>query len=816
MSSGQIYNIRFSTRILILLLSTLVWESTFFGEAEVWSEEGTKAVEILSHETPSTIILDFPYTVSITVLNNDRLWLEGGKVRLSYHLLNTAGKVVAFDFDRTPMPRNVKKGETIELQARVYIPKGKTKPGKYLLQWDVVEEGVKWYHTKNLINRSDTLVQVVDKDLYGTQDHPSPAGFIQFLIGLILVLFLPGILLCVILIPKFGTLSLTQRIIFSCLYGFAYCNLISIAFSVISLPLTPSVYIGSVSVFCLACFLCHAKQTGLNSLPGQFKNGFKDAVIPIRFMLLREFTSLVPAVLAGVLVFSIWKSYITFPNVYDLATHSSFIRKIYDGGLSLGSQIYGPDVPWTQPDKGFYPLCLHRVVAMISHISGLNPVFALFYFISFLIFCTPVALQIFAQNYFPSLSHVFLIGLAASLFTIFPFEPVSWGGAPLIAATVLMPALLCIVQYFLNKPSLRLAFGIGLLSTALFSNHPTELYTVAIISIFLMTRNVLVLSDGDLIRQNVKKVFLFGLVSVLIFFIVLLPEMQSILYTQMARAGQGFIRVPDHWPLTVIFLKFQLWPIDVSTVLIWMGTGYIVFTKKFRVLLAIALFFFGIALIENYVNTPLGNLWNHRVARVYYNSYLFTPILIGSGLYLVLRVLQYEDRTFIHMVKSVILFVLICFFAFCKPQYNLIKRQLHDYFKRYSGMTVEDYEAIMWLGQNATETPHVVMNQHGDSSFWLYPLTGIPIFRQRTNVDMPYPDIASRVRLQQQVASGDTALLMGNARKYGLKYVYISNNIVPLENSPYERFSPKVFDEKKDLFRLVFRNSTVSIYEIML
>jgi len=814
---GQ-FRSRFRKCLPILVISALLWAINILGAGEGWSKEKEKAVEILSHNTPSTIIFDFPYNVSVTILNNDRLWPKDGKIKLSYHLLDTNGKLVAFEFDRTRMPRNVKKGEIVELGAPVYIPKGKIKPGKYILQWDIVEEGVKWYYAKSLVNKSDALVNIIAKDLYGKQTHPGFIGFIQFLMGLIVVLFLPGILLAVIFIPKFGNFSLTQRFIFSCIYGFVYCNIISIAFSVFSWPLTSSLYIGLICVSYLLGLLCYVKKTGFASLLCHSKQGVKRIATARQVMifLFREGVSLAPAGLAAVLILSIWQDYITFPNLFDLTSHASFTRKIYDGGLSLGSQIYGPEVPWTIPGKGFYPLGLQRVVAMVAQLSGLNPVFALFYFIIFLIFCAPVTLQIFVQNYYSSLVHMFLIGLSAALYTIFPYEPVSWGGVPLIAATVLMPVLLCIVQYFIEKPSLKLAFGIGLLSTAIFSTHPTELYTVAIISIFLLIRYFVILSDGNLIRQNGIKVLLFGSVAVCILFIVLLPELRAIVYTQMVRAGEGFVRVPDHWPLKLLFLKLHLWPLDVSTVLLYLGVGYIIFTKKFRVLLGIALFFIGITLIENYVNTPFGNLWNHRVARVYYNSYLFNPILIGSGLYLIYRMLQYKDNYFIHRFKSAVLFVLIAFLIFCKPEYDVIKRQLDGYFKRASGMTAEDYDAVMWLRENAKEFPVTVLNQHGDSSFWIYPLTGIPIFWHRTNVSLPYPDTISRVKLQQHVAGGDLSLLKSYASKYGLKYVYISKNVVPLENSPYKRFSSKVFDDNKKLFRLVFSNQMVRIYEIMI
>ena len=63
-------------------------------------------------------------------------------VRLAYHWYDTAGERVIWDGLRTPLPRDVRAGETITLDALVIAP---PKAGDYVFEWDLVDEGVEWF-----------------------------------------------------------------------------------------------------------------------------------------------------------------------------------------------------------------------------------------------------------------------------------------------------------------------------------------------------------------------------------------------------------------------------------------------------------------------------------------------------------------------------------------------------------------------------------------------------------------------------------------------------------------------------------------------
>lgn len=71
-------------------------------------------------------------------------WRSRGKegVQLAYHWLDPLGNAIVWDGIRTSLPRVVRPGETVEVDAPVLAPRP---PGSYLLAFDLVEELRFWF-----------------------------------------------------------------------------------------------------------------------------------------------------------------------------------------------------------------------------------------------------------------------------------------------------------------------------------------------------------------------------------------------------------------------------------------------------------------------------------------------------------------------------------------------------------------------------------------------------------------------------------------------------------------------------------------------
>jgi SAM-dependent methyltransferase len=78
------------------------------------------------------------------------LWLheprpEGGHVALGGHLYGAGRSLLALDHFRSPLPRSVAPGESVEAVCRFEAP---PRPGRYLLELDMVDEGIAWFGSR--------------------------------------------------------------------------------------------------------------------------------------------------------------------------------------------------------------------------------------------------------------------------------------------------------------------------------------------------------------------------------------------------------------------------------------------------------------------------------------------------------------------------------------------------------------------------------------------------------------------------------------------------------------------------------------------
>ncbi|MCB0192024.1 MAG: N-acetylmuramoyl-L-alanine amidase [Anaerolineae bacterium] len=104
--------------------------------------------EYLSHDVPRQLTAGKTVIVKITLQNAGLFqWVRDGDkpFRLGFQWYDTNNQLVqlplAFDF-RTPLPRTIAPGGTIELQAKLRTP---DQPGSYRLRWDMVHEMVTWF-----------------------------------------------------------------------------------------------------------------------------------------------------------------------------------------------------------------------------------------------------------------------------------------------------------------------------------------------------------------------------------------------------------------------------------------------------------------------------------------------------------------------------------------------------------------------------------------------------------------------------------------------------------------------------------------------
>jgi hypothetical protein len=105
-------------------------------------------------DLPPIVQANETYSVAVRVRNTGSLtWPQGGTpnaVRLGYHWLDSGGHPVVqlpADDHRSPLSRDVPFGQTYDFEgALVTTP---ITPGIYTLAWDMVHEGISWFHDAN-------------------------------------------------------------------------------------------------------------------------------------------------------------------------------------------------------------------------------------------------------------------------------------------------------------------------------------------------------------------------------------------------------------------------------------------------------------------------------------------------------------------------------------------------------------------------------------------------------------------------------------------------------------------------------------------
>ena len=108
---------------------------------------GSYQIEWVSVNAPATLKTSEVTTVPVTVRNAGSAPIASAQLALSYHWNDAADpqRVIVWDGLRTAVGRPLGPGESYAAGLRVQAP---DRPGEYLLNVDLVREGVAWFSKK--------------------------------------------------------------------------------------------------------------------------------------------------------------------------------------------------------------------------------------------------------------------------------------------------------------------------------------------------------------------------------------------------------------------------------------------------------------------------------------------------------------------------------------------------------------------------------------------------------------------------------------------------------------------------------------------
>lgn len=100
---------------------------------------------------PANATIVAPLTAQVKLVNSSSFtWPAAGSaaVRLAYHWLDPVGQVIVWDGQRSTLAADVPVGGTVTVPVTIATP---AKPGSYVLQIDLVREGVTWFSAAGVV-----------------------------------------------------------------------------------------------------------------------------------------------------------------------------------------------------------------------------------------------------------------------------------------------------------------------------------------------------------------------------------------------------------------------------------------------------------------------------------------------------------------------------------------------------------------------------------------------------------------------------------------------------------------------------------------
>jgi len=142
------------------------------------------AFTVLDQEHPWLVFSGAGRNVRMRVRNDGTMtWIPGGTFSMCYHWSRSDEVEEANEGIRTPIPRVVKPGETVEIVARLDAP---PELGRVGIQWDMVHENVCWFSQKDPTGEPWRRIVVLPNPVEGARGATFAAILLLALVGLVI------------------------------------------------------------------------------------------------------------------------------------------------------------------------------------------------------------------------------------------------------------------------------------------------------------------------------------------------------------------------------------------------------------------------------------------------------------------------------------------------------------------------------------------------------------------------------------------------------------------------------------------------------
>lgn len=160
--------------LLVLVALVLVGKPTTRLRLTTETEQAWYQVRYDVKETVSAAPGQQVLVPVIVTNTGERSWLPDGEFffSLSYHLHDDEGQTVTYDGLRSPLPGIVAPGESASIEGLIRAPE---EPGRYTVEWDMVQESVTWFSWKDAPTFTTDLLVKAGQPTHGAEIAVSPS-----------------------------------------------------------------------------------------------------------------------------------------------------------------------------------------------------------------------------------------------------------------------------------------------------------------------------------------------------------------------------------------------------------------------------------------------------------------------------------------------------------------------------------------------------------------------------------------------------------------------------------------------------------------
>jgi hypothetical protein len=378
--------------------------------------------------------------------------------------------------------------------------------------------------------------------------------------------------------------------------------------------------------------------------------------------------------------------------------------------------------------KEYYPLSLHSSLALQHRMTGasighlLNAVIVLFAALLF-------PLSLFALTRFLIPEEPLVAGFAAvigSLVTMFPYETISWGLIPLMAATTLIPiTVLLLIRTIYNDWSRAAALLTGLVVAGEFALHNSEVSLIvgltALSLIFGVKRHVAW-------RDVVTRILLIGVVAV----ILLAPTWLQIMSGGGERDAD---RVSGTVGLSGSVGRLLTLGVSVPQRQGWLaalaitGIAVLLWRRELTSWIIGAAIVGGLAVLAATSYNPITNAltfpWYRVASRVTYNLVLFVPVFAGALLGFSARWMARHVSAKVVAVPLAAVVVLGFLFPTAAQALRTNRNMVRESYTDEAPVRGPDVAAFEYIRDHSRPTDSVLSDLYIDGAMWMYPLAGV-------------------------------------------------------------------------------------------